>query len=146
VLSESARIAAHPRALGVVKSHGAQYFEGAALERALRLAERHRTSVFRPRGRARHAVYSFYLRLWPWEGNDIGYGLLRIETRAHADAVAGASRTGGWLYAERAPVSTPDARWDRLVYPIHDVETYLKARAPRELLAPPGSRLPRTGT
>jgi hypothetical protein len=48
--------------------------------------------------------------------------------------------------SERAPLATPDRRWDRLLYPIHDVETYLRARAPRDLLPAPGSRLPRTGT
>ena len=146
VLSESALLAAHPRALGVIKSHGAQYFEGPALERALTVSAAHRTSVFRPRGRARHEVYSWYLRLWPWEGNDLLYGLLRIEARAHPDTVAGATDVSAWLLAERAPLATPDARWDRLLYPIYDVESYLKARAPRDLLPTPGSRLPRTGT
>lgn len=146
VLSESAVLAAHPRALGVIKSHGAQYFEGDELERALTLPAGRRTSVFRPRGRARHDVYSWYLRLWPWEGNDLLYGLLRVETRPAAEAVALASRVGGWLYAERAPLSTPDARFDRLLYPIYDVETYLRTRAPRDLLPVPGSRLPKTGS
>lgn len=146
VLSESALLADHPRALGVIKSHGAQYFEGRALERALTLPAGHRTSVFRPRGRARHEVYSWYLRLWPWEGNDLLYGLLRIEARPHPDTVAGATGTSGWLFAERAPLATPDARWDRLLYPIHDVETYLRSRAPRDLHPAPGSRLPKTGS
>ncbi len=146
LLSESAVLAEHPRAVGVIKSHGAQYFEGRELERALTIPAGHRTSVFRPRGRARHEVYSWYLRLWPWEGNDLLFGLLRIEARAHGDTVAWASRTSGWLLRERAPVSTPDARWDRLLYPIHDVETYLRSRAPRDLLPAAGSRLPKTGT
>jgi hypothetical protein len=91
-------------------------------------------------------VYSWYLRLWPWEGNDLLYGLLRIEARADAATIAAATATSGWLLAERAPLATPDTRWDRLLYPIHDVETYLKARAPRDLLASRASRLPRTGT
>ncbi len=146
VLSESSALSGHPRALGVIKSHGAQYFEGRELERALTIPPGHRTSVFRPRGRARHAVYSWYLRLWPWAGNDLLFGLLRLEARAHAETVAAASATSGWLARERAPVSTPDRRWDRLLYPIHEVETYLRARAPRDLLPAPGSRLPRTGT
>jgi len=146
VLSESARLAGHPRALGVIKSHGAQYFEGDALTRALTLPALHRTSVFRPRGRARHEVYSWYLRLWPWEGNDLLFGLLRVEARAHGAAAAGASGVSSWLARERAPVSTPDARWDRLLYPIHDVEMYLKARAPRNLLPPPASRLPQAAS
>jgi hypothetical protein len=147
VLSDSAILSAHPRTLGVVKSHGAQYFEGAELERALTLPANHRTSVFRPRTRgAGRDIHSWYLRLWPWEGNDLLYGLLRVEARAHADTIVLASRVSAWLVSERAPLATPDRRWDRLLYPIHDVETYLRARAPRDSLSLPASRLPRTGT
>jgi hypothetical protein len=146
LLSESARLAGHERTLGVIKSHSAQYFEGDELQTALTCPAGARTSVFRPRGRARHEVYSWYLRLWPWEGNDLLYGLLRIEARAHAATVAAASAVSGWVSAERAPLATPDARFDRLLYPIHDVETYLRTRAPRDLLPRAGSRLPRTGT
>jgi hypothetical protein len=146
LLSESAVLAGHPRTLGVIKSHGAQYFEGEALTRALTLPALHRSSVFRPRGRARHEVYSWYLRLWPWEGNDLLFGLVRIEARAHDATVAAASAVSGWLARERAPIATPDRRWDRLLYPIHDVETYLRARAPRDLLPSSVSRLPKTGT
>jgi len=147
LLSVSGKLAGHPRALGVIKSHGAQFFTGADLERALTVPAAHRTSVFRARGgHARNAVYSWYLRLWPWEGNDLLYGLVRIEARADAATVAAATVTSGWLLAERAPLSTPDARWDRLLYPMHDVETYLRSRAPRDLLAHSASRLPRTGT
>jgi len=36
-----------------------------------------------------------------------------------------------WILAERAPLATPDGRWDRLLYPIHEVETFLRARAGR---------------
>ena len=146
LLSESAVLAGHPRALGVIKSHGAQYFVGAELERALTLPAGCRSSVFRPRGRARHEVYSWYLRLWPWEGNDLLYGLLRVEARPHPDTVARASAIAGWLAAERAPLSLPDARWDRLLYPIWDVESYLKARAPRDLRPAPGPQLPRVAS
>jgi len=147
VLSDSPALSAHPRALGVVKSHGAEYFAGPELERALTLPAVHRTSVFRPKRRgARREISSWYLRLWPWEGNALLYGLLRVEARAHPDTVALASRISAWLVDERAPLATPDRRWDRLLYPIHDVETYLRARAPRDLISPLASRLPRTGS
>ena len=146
LLSESRVLAEHPRALGVIKSHGAQYFEGVALERALTVPADHRTSAFRPLGHQHQPVYSWYLRLWPWQGNDLLYGLLRIEARPHPASVAQATALSGWLLRERAPVSTPDARWDRLLYPIHDVETYLRSRAPRDLLPAAGSRLPKTGS
>lgn len=147
VLSDSATLAAHPRTLGVIKSHGAQYFEGPELERALTLPVAHRTSVFRPRPRgARREIHSWYVRLWPWEGNDLLYGLLRVEARADAETMAQASRLSAWLVRERAPVSAPDRRWDRLLYPIHDVETYLRTQLPRDLFPPAAARLPSTAS
>lgn len=146
LLSESEALARHPRTLGVIKSHGTQFFAGRDLERALTLPDGHRTSVFQPRRHAHQPVHSWYLRLWPWEGNDLLYGLLRIEARAHADTVRRASGVSGWLLRERAPLSTPDARWDRLLYPIHDVESYLRSRVPQDLRPAPAARLPRTGS
>ena len=138
LLSRSPAVARHPRALGVIKSHGAQFLQGRGLERALTLPAGHRTSVFTVRGgHTRTEVYSWYLRLWPWEGNDLLYGLLRVEARADAETVRRASELSGWLWAERSPLATPAARWDRLLYPLHDVEEYLNARAPR---APSASR------
>jgi len=131
-LSRSPAVARHPRALGVIKSHGAQFLEGRGLERALTLPAGYRTSVFAVRGgHTRTEVYSWYLRLWPWEGNDLLYGLLRIEARADPETVTRAPALSGWLWAERAPLATPATRWDRLLYPLHHVEEYLKARAPR---------------
>jgi hypothetical protein len=35
----------------------------------------------------------------------------------------------GWLMSERTPLSCPDERWDRLLYPIHAVEERLRAQA-----------------
>jgi len=141
LLSRSPAVARHPRALGVVKSHGAQFLEGRGLERALTLPAGYRTSVFAVRGgHTRTEVYSWYLRLWPWEGNDLQYGLLRVEARADRETIARAPALSGWLWAERAPLATPATRWDRLLYPLHHVEEYLKARAPRSPAA--RSRLP----
>ncbi len=147
LLSRSPAVARHPRALGVIKSHGGQFLEGRGLERALTLPAGHRSSVFAVRGgHTRTEVYSWYLRLWPWEGNDLLYGLLRIEARADVETVRQASALSAWLWAERAPLATPATRWDRLLYPLHHVEEYLKARAPRDLQLRRASRLPRTGT
>jgi len=146
ILSNSAVLARHARTLGVIKSHGAQYFSGDDLKRALTLPQGHRTSVFQPHRHGSQAVYSWYVRIWPWEGHDLLYGLLRLEARAHRDSIGLADALGSWLLNERKPLSTPDARFDRLLYPIHDVETYLRSRAPQYLVADPGSRLPRTGT
>lgn len=146
-LAVSARLARHPRAVGVVKSHGAQFLEGRHLERALTVPAGHRTSVFRVLGgHGRTEVDSWYLRLWPWEGKDLHFGLLRLEAAAGPASGVRAAALSGWLLAERAPLATPDARFDRLLYPIHDVETYLRSRAPGDLAAAPDPRLPRTGT
>ncbi|HXI34711.1 MAG TPA: hypothetical protein VNH63_11555, partial [Gemmatimonadales bacterium] len=117
LLSDSARLAEHPRTLGVIKSHGTQFFSGADLELALTLPAAHRSGVFLPQSHQHQRVYSWYLRLWPWAGNDLLYGLLRIEARAHTDTLAAAGAISAWLVRERAPVSTPDARFDRLLYP-----------------------------
>jgi hypothetical protein len=146
-LAVSAVLARHPRALGVIKSHGAQFLEGRHLERALTVPAAHRTSVFRVHdGHGRTEVDSWYLRLWPWEGRDLFYGLIRIEMAAAPNPGTRVPGVSGWLLAERATLAAPDARFDRLLYPIHDVETYLRSRAPGDLLASPASRLPRTGT
>lgn len=127
LLSRSPAVARHPRALGVINSHGTQFLEGRGLERALTLPAGHRTSVFAVRGgHTRTEVYSWYLRLWPWEGNDLLYGLLRVEARPDPASIGLASELSGWLVAERAPLATP-------LYPLHNVEEYLKARAPRDL-------------
>jgi hypothetical protein len=74
------------------------------------------------------------------------YGLVRIEARAAPATPVEATARSAWLLEERAPAATRDARWDRLLYPIHDVERYLLTRIPRDVLAVPGARLPRTGT
>jgi hypothetical protein len=146
-LAVSATLAKHPRAVGVIKSHGAQFLSGRHLEHALTIPAGHRTSVFRVRGgHGRTEVDSWYLRLWPWEGRDLHYGLIRVEAAPGPDCGIRAPDISGWLLAERAPLAAPDARFDRLLYPIHDVEAYLRSRAPHDLLAPLASRLPQTGT
>lgn len=146
-LAVSATLAKHPRAIGVIKSHGAQFLSGRHLERALTVPADHRTSVFRVRGgHGRTEVDSWYQRLWPWEGRDLHYGLIRVEVARGPDTGIRAPAISGWLKAERSPLAAPDARFDRLLYPIHDVEAYLRSRAPHDLAASPASRLPRTGT
>lgn len=126
-LTESPDWAADPRMVGVVKSHASLPFAGAELEAYLRLPPGHRTSLFRPASRARAPVESWALRLWPWEGKDLLFGLVRVEMAPSADAPDRADLISRWLLAERAPVSTPDARWDRLLYGIHDVERFLRS-------------------
>ena len=127
-LSESPDWASDPRTVGVSKSHSALPFDGADLERYLRLPRGHRTSVFAPPSRSVAPVLAWALRLWDWEARDLFHGLVRVEVAPANGDSATADRISRRLMAERAPLSTPDPRWDRLLYGIHSVEQYLHAR------------------
>lgn len=120
---------AESKVLGVIKSHETQFLAGRDLDVALTLPVGHRTSVFARGGGARARVFTWYLRLWPWEEHDLLHGLVRIECPATTGALAEATSVSRWLLAERAPLSAPDGRWDRLLYPVRQVETYLRANA-----------------
>jgi hypothetical protein len=127
-LTESPDLASDPRMVGVVKSHSTLPFDGADLDRYLRLPPAHRTSIFMPETRNLTPVHSWALRLWPWEGKDLFHGLVRIEVApAPAYTSADADRLSRWLLSERAPLSAPDGRWDRLLYGIHSVQQYLRS-------------------
>ena len=118
-----------PHLLGLVKSHQTQFLEGSDLQVALTLAPGCRTSVFARGNRKRAKVYTWYLRLWPWEERDLLHGLVRLERAPSGEAVDEATRVSQWILAERAPLAAPDGRWDRLIYPVRQVETYLRAQA-----------------
>jgi hypothetical protein len=128
-LSESPDWATDPRALGVSKSHATLPFDGPDLDRYLRLPAGQRTSVFAPASRSVAPVLAWAVRLWPWEDRDLFHGLVRVEVAPANGDSASADLLSRRLLAERAPLSTPDPRWDRLLYGIHSVEQYLRARA-----------------
>jgi hypothetical protein len=123
-----ADVAGGERAIGIVKEHETQFLDGSDLAVALTLPAGSRSSVF-ARSRGGVETHSWYLRLWPWPEEDLLHGLTRIERLARADAAAEASLVSRWLLAERAPIAAPDPRWDRLIYPMHEVEMYLRAHA-----------------
>lgn len=129
-LAESTFFAEDPRMLGVSKSHATLPFRGEELERYLALPPGHRSSIFEPASRRFAPVYAWGLRLWPWEGRDLLFGLVRVEAAQRPETLQQADRWSRWILAERAPVSAPDARWDRLLYGIHNVEDYLRATLP----------------
>ena len=126
-LAISPHWAGDPRMLGVSKSHSTLPFEGANLEAYLRLPEGHRSSVFQPASRRVAPVYAWGLRLWDWTGRDLLFGLVRVEAAPRPETLDRVNEFSRWLLAERAPISAPDARWDRLLYGIHNVEEYLRA-------------------
>jgi hypothetical protein len=126
-LTESPQWAADPHMLGIVKSHATLPFDGAELERFLHLPYGHRSSIYAPETRSVAPVHEWGLRLWPWEGKDIFHGFVRVQVTPQEATSGAADRLSRWLLAERAPLSTPDYRWDRLLYGVYSVESYLRA-------------------
>lgn len=127
VLTDSEVWAGDPRAIGVSKSHATLPFDGDDLVTYLGLPAGCRTSVFEPATWRLAPVHSWALRLWPWEGRDLLHGLVRIEVAAGPDSPSRADLISRWLLAERAPLSRPDPRWDRLLYGVATVERSLRA-------------------
>jgi hypothetical protein len=117
------------RAIGVAKRHETQFLDGPDLEAALTAPAGTRSSVFARELEDGTVLLSWYLRLWPWTDEDLLHGLTRVERTAGAGVVEDADRVSRWLLAERAPIAGRDARWDRLLYPLHEVETLLRAQA-----------------
>jgi len=128
-LAESPVWAEDARMVGVAKSHSSLPFDGANLEAYLRLPSGSRSPIFAPASRRLAPVRAWALRLWPWEGKDLLHGLIRVEVAPVNGTPAMADRISRWLLAERAPISAPDPRWDRMLYGIRSVEDFLKATA-----------------
>jgi hypothetical protein len=129
----SDHLAGAPCVLGVVKSHRTLYADGAALRTVLGLARGERSTAFRVSVGRRAPVASWYLRLRDPAGRDPMWGLVRVEAALPdaADAPALLTRRADAisraLLAEVAPLALPDARWDKMVYPIRDCEQFLRA-------------------
>ncbi len=123
-----------PNVIGLIKSHASQYFTGEDQKKILNLKAGERSAVFVPEGRNRPAVYSWYLRMWPNDGRDMYFGLIRIEAPATRRTVDMADELSRWVLAERVPLSLPDSRWDRMIYPIRDCEMYLRSLAPTSIM------------
>jgi hypothetical protein len=127
-ITASPEWAIDPQMVGVIKSHAALPFDGAALEGYLTLPPGHRSSVFLPATRQLTPVHSWGLRLRPWQGHDLMHGLVRIEVAESDDPTGRADAVSRWLLAEVAPLAA-DPRADRLLYGVHDVERWLRARS-----------------
>jgi hypothetical protein len=127
-LTESPRWATDARMVAISKSHSILPFNGRELEQYLRLPAEHRSSIYAPATRSLAPVRAWGLRLWPWEGQDLLHGLIRVEVAPENGVPEVADLISRWILADRAPISAPDRRWDRLLYGIHSVEEYLKSR------------------
>jgi hypothetical protein len=134
-LPSGAAASVSPWCVGVVKSHHTLYVSGDGLSTVLGLAERERTSATLIERTWGPRVASWYLRLREPPSHDPFLGLVRVEIAFTPDLDARAALTrradevSSWILAERAPLSLPDARWDRMVYGIRDCEEFLRATA-----------------
>ena len=132
-ISGSETIAQASCVAGVVKSHRTLYAEGDALGEVLALPRGWRSSVFRITSARRSVVASWYLRLRDPSGRDPLWGLVRVEIAAPDRAASPesvarrADEVSRWILAEVAPLSLPDARWDKMVYGVRDCEEYLRS-------------------
>jgi hypothetical protein len=129
-LTNSPELAGSAQAAGLIRSQRTRFFDGddALVLLGLRAGERSR--VFEPLTRRWTPVHSWYLRLRDPARHDLLWGLVRVEIAASARSVQTADLVSSWLLAERAPLAADDARWDRLLYPIHDCARFLRSRAP----------------
>lgn len=117
-----------PACVGVVKSHHTIYAPAEGLPVVLGLAEGERSSAFVVERTWGPRVVSWYLRLREPPSHDPFMGLVRVEVASGPGDVTGrADSVSRWILAELAPLSLPDARWDRMVYGIRDCEEYLRA-------------------
>jgi hypothetical protein len=126
-ISGSDLVAAHRCAVGVVKSHRQLYASPALLDLLFALACGERTPVVRIAPRNRTPVHSWYLRLRDAVAHDALWGIVRVEVAETADPAARADEVSRWVLAERAPLALPDARWDRMAYPVRECEEFLRA-------------------
>ncbi len=118
--------AEHPRIVGLIKSHNTQYFKFPEQEIILNLKFGERSATFTPRGR--HQICSWYLRLRSGTGEDLHFGLVRVE--ASLAAKKQVDEISRWIMTERRPLSLPDSRWDKMIYPIRDCEQFLRSKEP----------------
>lgn len=132
-LRETIRIPAPATNLvGIAKDCRTLYFPWADQAHIYSMPAGYRSSVFQTPAAQSNQVHSWYLRLWSNYGHDLLFGIIRLELASQCPAVsiARADEISSWLLAERMPLSKPDSRWDRLIYPIHDCEEYLRSKAP----------------
>ncbi len=134
-IQESDLVARAACVAGVVKSHRTLYVDADALRTVLALQQGERSTAFLVGNARRTSVASWYLRLRDPSGRDPMWGLVRVEAAAPDPAetpdafTARVDRLSRWVIAETAPLSLPDARWDKLAYGVHDCEQFLRAIA-----------------
>jgi hypothetical protein len=116
-----------PRAVGLIKSHAAQYLTTDQLLKVWRMGVGERSAAFLANSGGIAAV-SWYVRMHNPRPSPT-WGLVRLEIAHSPDALGCVDSISSWLFAERAPISG-DPRWHRMIYAIWRVEEQLKSLAP----------------
>jgi hypothetical protein len=116
----------HQNVVGLIKSHNTQYFRFPDQEVIFNLKFGERSSLFQPQGR--YPVCSWYLRVRDNSNQDLYFGLIRVEVSLKSQHLA--NQISQWILTERRPLSLPDSRWDKMIYPIRDCEQLLRSREP----------------
>ncbi|PLS68784.1 MAG: hypothetical protein CV045_06040 [Cyanobacteria bacterium M5B4] len=114
------------RVVGLIKSHNTQYFNHTDQQIVVNLKQGERTSTFSPN--SRHPICSWYLRIREGIGEDLHFGLVRVEVALSQQHQA--DEISRWILTETRPLALPDSRWDRMIYPIRDCEMYLRSLEP----------------
>lgn len=126
-ISGSEIVANHRCAVGVVRSHRQLYASAESLDVLLGLRSGERTPVVRIAPRNRTPVHSWYLRMRDGVAHDALWGIVRVEVAESRDPTSRADEVSRWILAERAPLALPDARWDRMAYPVRECGEFLRA-------------------
>lgn len=126
-ISSSEIAARNACVVGIIKSHRQLYATSPLLDIILTLAAGERTPVVRIAPRHRMPVHSWYLRLRDGVEHDALWGIVRVEVAESDDPGGRADEVSRWVLAERTPLALPDARWDRMAYPVHECEEVLRA-------------------
>lgn len=120
--------------VGVSKTHHTAYLKPDDLIQVCSMKAYFRSSLFRPMRPKADEVISWYLRLRWREGSPPTYGLTRIEMPHDQAAISQVDAVSAWLLQETRPLSNPDPRYDRLLYPFHMCEQILRSRAPSPVM------------
>lgn len=120
--------------VGLIKSHQTTYFQAKDQIEILSLAAGERSSIFKVERRGGTPPLTWYLRLRPNDGRDVFFGLIRLEIADAPGALDMVDEISRWILSERQPLSLPDGRWDRLLYPIRDCEQFLRSIAPSRIM------------
>src|SRR5918996_2188613 len=126
-ISSSEIVARNACVVGIIKSHRQLYATSPLIDLILGLAAGERTPVVRITPRHRMPVHSWYLRLRDGGEHDPLWGIVRIEVAESNDPTSRADEVSRWVLAERTPLALPDARWDRMAYPVRECEEVLRA-------------------